>query len=231
MGETTASIAEDIAPEQPRQARIASGMSGVDGRTRWARRYKELAETYAADIGEPSGMQVSLIARAASLTVELERSEASFAEAGKSDPETLAAYRQTTEALRRTLESLGLRDAPERGRSGGKTIEGTADRGGFVRWDEYAQANGIGVGDTDPATLVHARSGEEMTDNEFVRRVAHIMTEASIADAKGEPITGDAARVFQLMGFTPQSWRDAYTARWPRTTFFTPKLEPVVRDF
>ena len=209
MGVTPAESTEITGQEQANSARFESGMAGIDLRTRWGRRYRQLVETYAADIGEPTAMQASMIGRAASLTVELERSEASFASADKSDTDTLAAYRTTSEALRRVLESLGMR---QDGKASPKTISATPPK--MIRWGEFAERNGIEDVEPDGA---YTSSIFDRSRYELPRRCAWIMTEAARADARGEAISENAAEVFRLLGFTPQSFRDAYNSRHPNT--------------
>jgi len=51
---------------------------------------------------------VTLVRRAATLTVELERMEAVFAVAGEATPDALDLYSRTAGNLRRLLESVGL---------------------------------------------------------------------------------------------------------------------------
>lgn len=53
----------------------------------------------------------SVVRRAATLTVELERLEQAFALAGEADPQSLDLYARTAGNLRRLLESLGLGSA------------------------------------------------------------------------------------------------------------------------
>lgn len=209
MGVTAAESTEITGQEQANSARFESGMAGIDLRTRWGRRYRQLVETYAADIGEPTAMQASMIGRAASLTVELERSEASFASADKSDADSLAAYRTTSEALRRVLESLGLR---QDSKAGPKTISAAPPK--MVQWGDFAEKNGIEDVEPDGA---YTSSILDRSRYELPRRCAWIMTEAARADARGEPISENAAEVFRLLGFTPQSFRDAYNAKYPNT--------------
>lgn len=208
MGVTPAESTEITGQEQANSARFEGGMAGIDLRTRWGRRYRQLVETYAADIGEPTAMQASMIGRAASLTVELERSEASFASADKSDADSLAAYRTTSEALRRVLESLGLR---QDSKAGPKTISAAPPK--MVQWGDFASANGIEDVDPDGGWTP---PGDMDRDRYWLPRACmHLMYEAARADYQGKPISEDGAEVFRLLGFTPASYRHAYDARWP----------------
>ena len=83
-------------------------LQGVDGRTTWARRLRDLIELHLKDLGGPRSVSTnSIIRRAAILTVELERLEAKFAQAGGPDAAELDLYQRTAGGLRRLLESLG----------------------------------------------------------------------------------------------------------------------------
>jgi hypothetical protein len=86
-------------------------IAGVDGRTLWARRLRDLIQLHLADLaGEDavSEAEKSIIRRAATLTVELERMESDFALAGGAQPAQLELYQRTANSLRRLLESVGL---------------------------------------------------------------------------------------------------------------------------
>lgn len=79
-----------------------------DGRTPWARRYRDLVALYADDAGGLATLpelKLSLIRRAAALTVECERLEGELAEGKAVDIELLA---RTSSHLRRIAESIGL---------------------------------------------------------------------------------------------------------------------------
>jgi hypothetical protein len=54
----------------------------------------------------------SIVRRAATLTVELERLEAVFAVAGEAQPDQLDLYQRTANSLRRLLESVGIERRP-----------------------------------------------------------------------------------------------------------------------
>jgi hypothetical protein len=93
------------------RSRITNGsalLPGVDGRSAWARRARDVIAAHLSDIPEPSAAERSIIRRAAVLTVELERLEVQFALAGAADPETLDLYGRVSGNLRRLLESVGL---------------------------------------------------------------------------------------------------------------------------
>jgi hypothetical protein len=86
-------------------------VAGVDGRTTWARRMRDLIQLHLADLaGEDavSEAEKSIIRRACTLTVELERMETNFALAGEAHPDELDLYQRSANSLRRLLESVGL---------------------------------------------------------------------------------------------------------------------------
>jgi hypothetical protein len=72
---------------------------------------RDLIQLHLADLaGEESVSEAekSIVRRAATLTVELERMESIFAVAGEALPEQLELYQRTANSLRRLLESVGL---------------------------------------------------------------------------------------------------------------------------
>jgi hypothetical protein len=86
-------------------------LPGVDGRSTWVRRLRDLIGLHLSDLGGPqmaSEAEKSIIRRAATLTVELERLEAVFATAGEATPEQLDLYQRTASAMRRLLETVGI---------------------------------------------------------------------------------------------------------------------------
>ena len=104
-----------VEPVSPRQrSRISNGnalLPGIDGRSAWVRRCKDIISDHLADLGGEDNTSVaerSLVRRAAVLTTELERLEAGFATAGEASLEQLDAYGRTAGNLRRLLESVGL---------------------------------------------------------------------------------------------------------------------------
>lgn len=125
-----------IGPETPTDAPASSGLpplgaqtssrtrltngavvvAGVDGRTAWARRYKDVVALHAGDLGGPDAMseaEKALVKRAATLVVELERLESRFASAEKPPTEReLDLYSRLAGGLRRLLETVGLRRRP-----------------------------------------------------------------------------------------------------------------------
>jgi hypothetical protein len=86
-------------------------MPGVDGRSTWARRLRDLVESHCEDLGGAptlSEAQRSIVRRAAALTVELESLERRFALAGEATSDDLDLYSRASSTLRRLLESIGL---------------------------------------------------------------------------------------------------------------------------
>ena len=96
------------------RSRVSNGstiLAGVDGRSVWARRFRDLIDLHVADLGGPSvtsEAERSVIRRAAALEVELERLEARFAQSGEADPADLDLYQRTSNTMRRHLEAVGL---------------------------------------------------------------------------------------------------------------------------
>ena len=99
------------------KSRLSNGsqlLPHVDGRSTWARRYRDLIQAHLDDMGGVdacSEAERSIIKRAAALTVELERLEAQFAAAGEQgpSPEALDLHSRMSGNLRRLLESTGIR--------------------------------------------------------------------------------------------------------------------------
>ncbi len=116
--ELDASLSADSAgvvrPKDRRKSKQANGsalLPGVDGRSAWVRRAKELIADHTSDLGgidNVSSAERSIIRRACVLTVELERYEKRFALAGEASPEDLDIYARVAGNLRRLLEAVGL---------------------------------------------------------------------------------------------------------------------------
>ena len=83
-------------------------LPGVDGRSPWVRRCKDILAAYLSDKPDATAAEQAIIRRAAVLTVELERLERQFALAGEADPETLELYGRVAGNMRRMLEAVGL---------------------------------------------------------------------------------------------------------------------------
>jgi hypothetical protein len=86
-------------------------LPGVDGRSAWVRRCKDVIAAHLSDLGgeaNTSAAERSIIRRASVLTVELERMEAVFATAGEASGEDLDIYARVSANLRRLLQTIGL---------------------------------------------------------------------------------------------------------------------------
>ena len=108
-------------PLEPSLASVRSAISngsvllhGLDHRSAWARRLRDLIAASVADLGGPdnvSNHELILIRRAAMLALQCELQEQVWAKErdGQAGPKSLDLYQRTVGALRRTLESLGIR--------------------------------------------------------------------------------------------------------------------------
>jgi hypothetical protein len=93
--------------------RVTSGkdlLPDYDGRSLWARRMRDLIALMTSDAGGDDALteaQRSLVRRAATLIVECERMELSFAQDDAS-PALLNEYGRASNTLRRLLETIGI---------------------------------------------------------------------------------------------------------------------------
>jgi hypothetical protein len=111
-------MSPDSHPDRPAKdalrSRITNGstlLPGVDGRSAWVRRCKDVITAHISDLGGTdncSAAERSIVRRASVMTVELERLEAKFAKAGEADFNELDQYARVSANLRRLLESVGL---------------------------------------------------------------------------------------------------------------------------
>ena len=105
-------------PKDRQRSRITNGsalLPGVDGRSPWVRRCKDVIAAHLSDLGgedNTSAAERSIIRRASVLTVELERLEARFALAEQASPEDLDLYQRAAGNLRRLLEAVGIQRRP-----------------------------------------------------------------------------------------------------------------------
>jgi len=101
-------------PKPQARSRVSNGsavLPGVDGRSTWVLRLRDLMGLHLSDLGGDNAVseaERSIIRRVATLTVELERMEAGFAVAGEAQPDQLDLYQRTANSLRRLLEAIGL---------------------------------------------------------------------------------------------------------------------------
>jgi hypothetical protein len=87
---------------------------GIDGRSCWARRQRDLINEHVSDLGgaaNMSGSEQRLVRICATLTTELEQLDLKFA-LGNGSPAELDQYQRTSNTLRRHFETLGLRRVP-----------------------------------------------------------------------------------------------------------------------
>jgi hypothetical protein len=104
------------------RSRVTNGVAilpGIDGRSVWARRLRDLVKLHLSDIGGrsvASEAEFSIVRRASAITVELERLELRFAEANLAgqppDPVDFDLYLRGANSLRRLLEAVGLQRRP-----------------------------------------------------------------------------------------------------------------------
>jgi hypothetical protein len=86
-------------------------LPGVDGRSVWVRRCRDVIASHLSDLGGPdntSAAERSIVRRAAVLTTELEQMEVRFALAEQASPADIDLYARVSANLRRLLEAIGL---------------------------------------------------------------------------------------------------------------------------
>src|SRR5262245_9866027 len=122
-------LSEMTSPRNPQathpsraRSRVTNGktlLQGIDGRSTWVRRLRDLINSHLVDLGGPdmaSEAERSIIRRASTITVELERLELRFAEANLAgqppDPIDFDLYLRGANSLRRLLEAVGLERKP-----------------------------------------------------------------------------------------------------------------------
>ena len=105
-------------PARRTRSRVTNGslfIEGVDQRSTWVRRAKDVAALLVSDrggAGMVSEAEKLIIRRAAVIEVELNRMEKRFAQAGEAtaaDLDALDAYQRAAGNQRRLLESVGLK--------------------------------------------------------------------------------------------------------------------------
>jgi hypothetical protein len=101
-------------PKPTHRARVSNGsktLAGVDGRTAWARRFRDIMDAHVFDLGGPENVshaERAIIRRSATLICELERLERKFALAGEAEVGDLDLYQRAANTVRRLLEAVGL---------------------------------------------------------------------------------------------------------------------------
>jgi hypothetical protein len=111
VARSSADRAAVVRPKSRQKSQITNGsalLPGVDGRSPWVRRCKDVIASHLSDTPDASAAERSIIRRASVLTVELERMERQFALAGEADADDLDAYQRCANSLRRLLEAVGL---------------------------------------------------------------------------------------------------------------------------
>jgi hypothetical protein len=91
-------------------------LPGIDGRSTWARRLRDLVALHVTDLGGDQNIseaERAIIRRAAVIITELERMEKDFAlsEGAPGIPE-LETYQRMANTMRRLLEAIGLQRRP-----------------------------------------------------------------------------------------------------------------------
>jgi hypothetical protein len=126
-----------------------------DGRSPWARRWRDLIELHVSDLGGAAALseaQRSLVKRASTIEIELEQIEGRLSEGKAQD---LALYATATAHSRRVFEALGLE---RKARDMGSIIDGKAVP---VEWSPlrarlYAEAERIRQEETLRAAVLDA---------------------------------------------------------------------------
>jgi hypothetical protein len=97
------------------RSRVGNGntlLPGVDGRSAWVRRCKDVIHEIVADLGgmdNTSAAERSIVRRAAVLVTELEHMERKFALAGEASADELDTYARVAANMRRMLEAIGFK--------------------------------------------------------------------------------------------------------------------------
>jgi hypothetical protein len=90
-------------------SRRSQVLAGIDKRSLWYRRFRDLSNVFANDLGQQmSGAQQAIAQRAAALCVECELMEATFSRQGGASLIQLEVFQRTSNSMRRLLESLGI---------------------------------------------------------------------------------------------------------------------------
>jgi hypothetical protein len=107
---------------QSNRCRPGQLLPGIDGRSAWVRRCRDLIAAHLSDLGgeaNTSAAERNIVRRAAVLTTELERMERQFALDEQASAPELDAYQRCANSLRRLLEAVGLQ---RRARDVGPTL-------------------------------------------------------------------------------------------------------------
>lgn len=96
------------------QSRVTNGkalLTGIDGRSKWARRLHDLVANHVDELGGPNEVtqsQFLLIKSAANLTIAMEQLELEFAKEGAANFAAMIGYQTLLNSLRRVFETLGV---------------------------------------------------------------------------------------------------------------------------
>lgn len=102
-------------PSVTNRSAITNGsriLEHIDGRSAYARRYRDLVHLHVADCGGPdqiSEAERGLIRRCAALGVELERMESRFVSDEGASLKALETFQRASNSLRRLYEAIGLK--------------------------------------------------------------------------------------------------------------------------
>lgn len=113
MVSSAGSQSSDDRPEYVR-SRVTNGkdlLPGIDGRTLWVRRLRDVMAAHTIDLGGENAIseaQRSIIRRIGTLTVAIEQLEARFAVDGGGSDRALDQHQRMAGNLRRLLEAIGL---------------------------------------------------------------------------------------------------------------------------
>ncbi len=111
MPEASTHIADSKPTHRSRVTNGSKLVAGIDGRGSWSRRLRDVIDAITVDLGGCdmlSEAQRSIVRRAATLTVELERLECNFAN-GYSTDEAIDLYQRMCNTLKRLLMAVGLK--------------------------------------------------------------------------------------------------------------------------
>jgi hypothetical protein len=115
---STAGSTRNPNPRSKQATRIRNGstiLPGVDGRSVWVKRAKELLTAHINDLGGEencTNAEQAIIRRCVVLITELERRECQFALSEGATDEQLDIYARVASNLRRLLEAVGLQRRP-----------------------------------------------------------------------------------------------------------------------
>ncbi|WP_181166175.1 MULTISPECIES: hypothetical protein [unclassified Mesorhizobium] len=195
---------------------MSNGKSTVaaDGRLTWVRRLKDLIEAHEHDLGGTdtlSQAQRSLVRRAATLSVELERMEATFATAGQISAEDLDGYQRASNTLRRHLEVLGLKEQQR------PAIEPDEDRHGIGHVVRRIK---------DDIDMYSTCVGRQEAKYDIARRIAYAVALAKDTGQPLPPLIAELAVKLRLADYADSEVLDAEAEE----VTVAPTPEPVAEE-